>query len=119
MTKLEDYTAAMLVQHGKKYEEFTELFWPQFARLAQQAGVYIGRMSNKDRELVIVWALELAWNLSEVFDPAKMSLLYFWNQCLQGAVKQQVMWRIRYFDGWAVLASADVVKFDTATWEIE
>jgi hypothetical protein len=95
----------------KEWGQFRELMMSQFARLAEQAGVYISRMSNNDREVVLNTALHLAWDLREEFKPGTMTLLGFWDSCLKQAVQSRPDWRLRYFDRWERVHSKGVGGF--------
>jgi hypothetical protein len=89
-------------------EDMRELMLSNFARLAEQAGVYISRMSNRDREIVLETALNLAFTLVDEYNPKKMSVLVYWDECLRGALRGRKTWRLRFFDRWE---SHDVLNF--------
>jgi hypothetical protein len=85
---------------SKEFEVFRATMLAQFARLAEQAGRYVSRMSNNDRGVVLETALNLAWDLREEFNPTERTLLYYWDECLRGAIRGRNFWRLRYFDRW-------------------
>ncbi|HZT03654.1 MAG TPA: hypothetical protein VFA39_15445 [Steroidobacteraceae bacterium] len=91
-----------------EFAAFQEMMLKQFGMLAERSGRYISRMCNRDRELVLENALSLAWTLREEFNPAKIDLIHFWDECLQGAIRMQKHWFVRNFDGWR-RTSSDVI----------
>lgn len=82
----------------KEFAAFKAMFLTVgvFARLAEQCGRYISRLSNEDREFVIAVALEVAWTGREEFDPEKHSLLYWWDDCLRNTMKTREEWVCRH-----------------------
>jgi len=81
-----------------------------FARLAEQCGLYIGHMSNADREEVLEIALGMAWTGSEHFNPGKRSLLSYWDSCLTEAVRTRPMWRLRFRERFFLVTSDEIVN---------
>jgi hypothetical protein len=80
----------------------------QFARLAEQAGKYIGAMSAPDREKVLTLAIECARISWEQFGPPKRNLLDYWDGCLHYALGTQRSWRVRRFDRWETWHTREV-----------
>lgn len=92
----------------KEFAIFKALFLAQFAALAERAGRYVSRMCNRDRGIMLENALTLAWTLREEFNPSTITLMMYWDQCLQGAVRMQKAWFVRDFDGWHRATSDDI-----------
>lgn len=93
----------------KEYEAFREMFLRQFARLSEQAGKYTRRMSNVDRESVMNCALTSAEEFAEHFNPEKVDLLTYWDDCLKTAVNGRKSWKLRFLDGWRKVKSARIL----------
>lgn len=89
-------------------EKLRGMFLAQFARLAEQAGTYVGRMNRRDRERVLESALRLAVDLRDEYKPREMSLVYYWDRCLKSAVRYRVYWNLRHFDRWALVPSKKI-----------
>jgi hypothetical protein len=101
----------------KEYEAFRAMFLAQFARLAEQAGRYISRMSNDDRGLALATALHLAWINRKDFNPGRQSLLVYWNDCLKLSLQGQKTWLLRYLSGWEPITSEQLLAH--AAWRTE
>lgn len=86
-------------------EKFRTLFVSQFARLADQAGTYVGRMCRRDREIVLEGALSMAWDMRDKLQTRKMTIVYFWDQCLKAVVQARNYWTVRHFDRWTLKPS--------------
>lgn len=94
----------------KEYEAFRAMFLAQFARLAEQAGRYISRMGNEDRELALATALHLAWINRKDFNPARQSLLIYWDDCLKLSLQGQESWALRYLSGWDAVTPKQLLE---------
>lgn len=94
----------------KLWDAFVEMMTRTgvFARLAEQAGRYIGRLSNEDREAVLEIAIGMAWTGAQHFDPKRRALLSYWDGCLAEAIRTRMVWRQRYFNVWYPV-SADYI----------
>lgn len=84
----------------KEFPAFKAAMLGQFPVLADRAGNYITGMCQRDQVMVLENALALSWQLREEFNPTHMSLVYYWDKCLQGALGLQRFWHVRWFDGW-------------------
>lgn len=93
----------------KEFEAFRAMFAAQFARLAEQAGRYISRMGNDDRELALATALHLAWINRKEFNPMRISLLTFWDDCLRLSLQGQKQWLLRHLSGWDRVTSEQLL----------
>ena len=85
---------------------------PTFARLAEQCGPYISRLSDEDREDVLAIALELAWEFSEEFDPERQPLVVWWDRCLKHAMNTRPEWECRFRQGRFMVATEDIPLLD-------
>lgn len=92
----------------KDFAAFKRVFLSQFSVLADRAGRYISRLCNRDRAMVLENALTLAWTLREEINPMMISVLRYWDECLQGAIRMQRTWFVRAFDGWQRVTSEDI-----------
>lgn len=94
------------------WNEFVEMMTRTgvFARLAEQCGLYIGRMSNDDREAVLEIALGMAWTGADNFNPSAQSLLLYWDNCLTEAVRTRHIWMQRYGDKWYATTAEEIVE---------
>lgn len=90
---------------NKEFEAFRAMMMAQFARLAENAGRYIGSMNNKDRKQVIVSALNFAWDLRADFDPVKHQLPKFWDNMLRMAVMCENVVELRRTSEWETVPS--------------
>lgn len=95
----------------KQFEAFRAMILAQFARLAEQAGRYIGRMSNENRESVLELALDFAWYYRVEIVPGRNSLLLHWDNCLGEAARYHDHWYLRTFDGWERTDSQDLINY--------
>ena len=93
----------------QEYDAFRAMFLAEFARLAEQAGRYISRMDNDDRELVLATALHLAWVNRRDFRPRRHQLLIYWDDALRAALKQQATWSLRHLSGWHVFTHEEML----------
>lgn len=98
----------------KEFEAFREMLMSQFARLAENAGRYVGRMSGKDREAVLSDALESAWAYSDLYDPKTQQLAAFWDFNLREAIHYQDFIVLRCLAGWETVPSEEFLKRVTA-----
>lgn len=96
----------------KEFEAFRAMIMSQFARLAENAGRYVGRMSNIGRESVLDLALVTAWQECRAgnFNPAQEQLPRFWDQLLRAAVDCEFEVRLRTLSGWDVMSGPDFLK---------
>lgn len=94
-----------------EFEAFRAMMMSQFARLAEQAGRYISRMSNQDRESVLKKALDEAWALADLFDPLDGTLLGYWDYQLREAVRSRDGYQLRHLEGWRWTPSQEIGGF--------
>lgn len=79
---------------------FRGLMITNMRRLTDRAGVYISRMSDRDREVVLSSALDLAYHNREAYNPLRMSLMRFWDLCLRDALMYRKVWPRRIVGGY-------------------
>jgi hypothetical protein len=96
----------------KECEAFCDMMTrePTFARLCEQAGLYISRLSDADREDVLVIALELAWEFSSEFDPAKTNIVIWWDGFLKHAMNTRSHWECRFRQGRMKIPTDDIPR---------
>lgn len=94
----------------KEFEAFRAMLMAQFARLAENAGRYVGRMSNIDKELTLEAALHCAWASREFFNPKTEQLAKYWDEMLRAVVSDAGYVELRCLAGWEVLSSDEFLK---------
>lgn len=94
----------------KECEAFCDMMTrePTFARLVEQCGRYISRLSNDDREDVLKIALELAWEFNGDLDPTKKSIVMWWDSFLQYAMNTRTHWLCRSRHGYVKVKTENV-----------
>ena len=94
----------------KQCEAFCDMMTrePTFARLVEQCGLYISRLSDADREDVLSIALELAWEFSGEFDPAKTNIVIWWDSVLKHAMNTRTHWVCRFRQGTMKIPTEDI-----------
>ncbi len=94
----------------KEFEAFRAMMLSQFARLAENAGRYVGRMSNIDKELTLGAALSCAWQSRTLFNPQTEQLAKYWDEMLRAVISDAPYVELRCLAGWEVLSSEEFLK---------
>lgn len=81
-------------------EKFKDLLRADIRQLAARAGVYISKMCDRDRDVVLSLALDAAALNYEKYIPGNMTLLYFWDICLRDALLSRPVWPLRRTGTW-------------------
>jgi hypothetical protein len=89
----------------KEFEAFRAMMLSQFARLAENAGRYVGRMSNIHKELTLHAALVCAWHSRTLFNPQTEQLAKFWDEMLRAVISDTPCVELRCLAGWETVPS--------------
>ena len=98
----------------KECEAFCDMMTrePTFARLCEQAGVYTAFLTDSggdgDRTEVLSIALELAWEFSGEFDPAKTNIVMWWDGFLKHAMNTRTSWLCHFRHGSRKVLTEDI-----------
>lgn len=96
----------------KEVEAFRAMMLSQFARLAENAGRYIGRMCNEDRECILWNALISAWMHRREYNPVATQLAKYWDDCLREAITCRGSFQsiaLRRTADWEIVSSKEVL----------
>lgn len=65
---------------------------PHAARLAERAGRFVGRLSNKDKDALLRVALDQFWETRDQINTTQ-DLLSLWIEALQYSARRRPRWR--------------------------
>jgi hypothetical protein len=80
-------------------EQFQQLIAHNLARLSDLAAEWTGRLSAADRDWITVTALNIAWQRRHLYDPRRVSIVRWFEACVQSAVDQRPRWRVHTCNG--------------------
>lgn len=88
--------------------DFREVMAANVRRLADRSGVYIAAMSDRDREIVLGRALDIAF--ANWGDDRIDGLAVFWDCCLRDALMTARVWPRRVVGGWVYDYTPRILK---------
>ena len=83
--------------------EFRVFLERNLARLSDLAAEWTSRLSAHDRDWLTVTALNIAYERRKQFDPRRVSIVRWFEGCMQAAADRRPAWEVITCTGWVVV----------------
>ena len=79
---------------------FRDLLAHNLARLSDLSAEWTSRLSETDRDWLVTTALNIAYRRRREFDPRRLSIVRWFESCMQQAAEERKRWRTITVNGW-------------------